>query len=109
MMTWPVVARNRLTSVKDAQRRRFCLIHTPSLLHCKVGWQDVSVVACETLGADSFSQSFHAGKLVTLPAITSLATTLGAKVSGTPGSALEQKGQKAFKMKRLGGRKHVSH
>lgn len=46
----------------------------------QVGWADVPVVACETLGADSFSQSFKAGQLVTLPGITSLATTLGAKV-----------------------------
>jgi L-serine/L-threonine ammonia-lyase len=33
----------------------------------------------ETLGADSFSASVKAGVLTTLPAITSIAKTLGAK------------------------------
>lgn len=36
------------------------------------------VVAVETVGADSLNQSILAGKLVTLPGITSIATTLGA-------------------------------
>lgn len=46
---------------------------------CKnVGWSDVPIIVSETQGADSFSQSFKAGKLVTLPAITSIAKTLGA-------------------------------
>lgn len=43
------------------------------------GWSDVPVLAVETKGADSFAQSVAAGKLVTLPAITSIATTLGAR------------------------------
>ena len=38
------------------------------------------VVAMETQGAESFHASYTAGKLVTLPAITSIATTLGSKV-----------------------------
>lgn len=37
------------------------------------------VIAMETKGADSFAQSVEAGRLVTLPAITSIATSLGAK------------------------------
>lgn len=46
----------------------------------EIGWGDVTVVACETKGADSFAQSFQQKTLVTLPRIESLATTLGAKV-----------------------------
>lgn len=37
------------------------------------------VLAVETLGADSLSQSVQKGELVTLPEITSIATTLGAR------------------------------
>ena len=43
------------------------------------GWQDVPLVAVETVGADAFSQSIKAHQLVTLPSITSKATSLGAK------------------------------
>ena len=43
------------------------------------GWSDVPVVAVETEGADSLAQSVRAGYPVELPAITSLATTLGAR------------------------------
>ena len=43
------------------------------------GWDDVTVVAVETAGASSLAQSIHAGKLVTLPSIDTIATTLGAK------------------------------
>jgi L-serine/L-threonine ammonia-lyase len=44
-----------------------------------VGWSDVPVLAVETEGASSFAQSVEAGHLVTLDAIDSLATTLGAR------------------------------
>ncbi len=44
-----------------------------------VGWGDVPILAVETRGADSFAASVAAGRLVTLEAITSLATTLGAR------------------------------
>ena len=44
----------------------------------RVGWSDVRVLAMETIGADSLSQSLKADELVTLPAITSIATSLGA-------------------------------
>ncbi|XP_072164339.1 L-serine dehydratase/L-threonine deaminase-like [Diadema setosum] len=44
----------------------------------RVGWANVPVVAMETFGADSFSAAVKAGKLVTLPDITSIAKTLGA-------------------------------
>lgn len=40
---------------------------------------EVPVVAMETLGADSLSQSLRAGHAITLPAITSIATSLGAR------------------------------
>ena len=43
------------------------------------GWGDVPVLAAETDGADSFAQSMASGRLVTLPAIRSIATTLGAR------------------------------
>ena len=42
------------------------------------GWSDVPVVAVETVGADAFAQSVHAGRRVELPAIKSIATSLGA-------------------------------
>ncbi|KAJ9495394.1 catabolic L-serine/threonine dehydratase [Exophiala xenobiotica] len=42
------------------------------------GWsEDVQVLAMETKGADSLNQSLLAGELVTLPRITSQATSLG--------------------------------
>lgn len=44
-----------------------------------VGWRDVPLVAVETLGADSLNAAIAAGGLVTLDAITSLATSLGAR------------------------------
>ncbi len=43
------------------------------------GWHDVPVVAVETEGADSYARSVAQGRPVELPAITSIATTLGAK------------------------------
>jgi L-serine/L-threonine ammonia-lyase len=43
------------------------------------GWDRTRVLAVETKGADSFKQAADAGRLVTLDAITSLATTLGAR------------------------------
>jgi L-serine/L-threonine ammonia-lyase len=42
------------------------------------GWTDVPVLAVETEGAASFAQSVAAGHRVELPAITSIATSLGA-------------------------------
>ncbi|CAF1185879.1 unnamed protein product, partial [Didymodactylos carnosus] len=41
-------------------------------------WSDVNVIAMETEGADCFSQALKAKQLVTLPAITSMAKSLGA-------------------------------
>jgi L-serine/L-threonine ammonia-lyase len=44
----------------------------------RYGWYDsVSVIGMETHGADSLSASIAAGELVTLPAITSIARSLG--------------------------------
>jgi L-serine/L-threonine ammonia-lyase len=43
------------------------------------GWGHVPILAVETEGADSLSQSLSANALVTLPAITSVATSLGAR------------------------------
>ncbi len=42
------------------------------------GWDRTEVVALETLGADSLAQSLQQGEHITLPGITSQATTLGA-------------------------------
>ncbi|MFM2398689.1 MAG: hypothetical protein RL341_846 [Pseudomonadota bacterium] len=43
------------------------------------GRHDVPVIAVETVGADKLSQSLQAGKIIALPAITSIATSLGAR------------------------------
>jgi len=43
------------------------------------GWDQVPVIAVETAGADSLAQAMAAGERVTLPAITSIATSLGAR------------------------------
>jgi L-serine/L-threonine ammonia-lyase len=43
------------------------------------GWSDVPVIAVETAGADSLAQAMAARALVQLPAITSIATSLGAR------------------------------
>uniref|UniRef100_A0A8C4TC93 L-serine deaminase n=1 Tax=Erpetoichthys calabaricus TaxID=27687 RepID=A0A8C4TC93_ERPCA len=45
----------------------------------EVGWEDVPIIAMETIGADSLNAAVKAGKLVTLPDITSEAKCLGAK------------------------------
>jgi L-serine/L-threonine ammonia-lyase len=42
------------------------------------GWEETQVLAMETLGADSLAQALEKGELVTLPGITSAATSLGA-------------------------------
>ncbi len=42
-------------------------------------WRDVPVIAVETAGADSYSQSLRAGKQIQLDAITSIASSLGAR------------------------------
>jgi len=45
-----------------------------------LGWQkETSIITSETIGCDSFYQSFTQNKLITLDAITSIATTLGAR------------------------------
>ncbi|KAG9325509.1 hypothetical protein KVV02_007540 [Mortierella alpina] len=50
------------------------------ILGCQAaGWNKVPVLAVETHGANSFQQSVLAGELVTLPRISSIATSLGAK------------------------------
>lgn len=43
------------------------------------GWQDVKVLAVETIGAESLHRSMIEKRLVTLPAITSIAKSLGAR------------------------------
>jgi L-serine/L-threonine ammonia-lyase len=43
------------------------------------GWDQVPVIAVETAGADSLAQAIAAGERVTLPAIASIATSLGAR------------------------------
>ena len=43
------------------------------------GWQEIPVLAVETVGADSLSAAVAAQRLVTLEAITSIATSLGAR------------------------------
>jgi L-serine/L-threonine ammonia-lyase len=43
------------------------------------GWNDVALIAAETLGSDSFAQSLAADSVIELPRISSIATSLGAK------------------------------
>ncbi|MET0981873.1 MAG: pyridoxal-phosphate dependent enzyme [Telluria sp.] len=43
------------------------------------GWTDTPVFAAETAGADSYARSLAAGERVELPAIASIATSLGAR------------------------------
>lgn len=43
------------------------------------GWNSTPVIAVETQGADSLAQAMAAGAAVELPAITSIATSLGAR------------------------------
>ncbi|MDB5963147.1 MAG: serine dehydratase [Massilia sp.] len=43
------------------------------------GWHEVPVIAVETAGADSLAAALAAGEPVTLPCITSIATSLGAR------------------------------
>ncbi|XP_078521680.1 serine dehydratase-like [Lissotriton helveticus] len=45
----------------------------------EVGWADVPIIAMETKGADCLNACLKAGKKITLPDITSVATCLGAK------------------------------
>nr|XP_054094920.1 serine dehydratase-like isoform X2 [Callithrix jacchus] len=45
----------------------------------EVGWQHVPIIAMETHGAHCFNAAIKAGKVVTLPGITSVAKCLGAK------------------------------
>lgn len=42
-------------------------------------WQDVPIIAAETVGADALSRSIAADERIALEAITSIATSLGAK------------------------------
>lgn len=42
------------------------------------GWNDVPIIAVETVGADALAQSLKAGNRIRLDRITSIATTLGA-------------------------------
>ena len=43
------------------------------------GWEETPIVAVETAGAESLAKSIEAGGTITLPAITSIATSLGAR------------------------------
>ncbi|XP_072839772.2 L-serine dehydratase/L-threonine deaminase [Pogona vitticeps] len=56
----------------------------------EVGWDDVPIIASETEGAHSLHAALAAGKLVTLPKITSIATTLGASTVAAEALKLAQ-------------------
>ena len=45
----------------------------------QLGWFDVPILAMETLGAESFALALAAGEVVQLPAISSIASSLGAR------------------------------
>ena len=83
------------------------LVEKPDAIVCSVGggglfcgvqlglkkraWSDVSVMAVETEGAASLAASLKAEALVTLPEITSIATSLGAKTVAGKAFELGQK------------------
>jgi L-serine/L-threonine ammonia-lyase len=52
------------------------------------GWDNVPVIAVETAGADSYAQALKAGGVVELPAISSIATSLGARAVSRKALAL---------------------
>jgi L-serine/L-threonine ammonia-lyase len=54
----------------------------------RTGWASVPVVAAETIGADSYAQALRAQRLVELPAISSIATSLGARAVSREALAL---------------------
>ncbi|MBS0621795.1 MAG: pyridoxal-phosphate dependent enzyme [Verrucomicrobia bacterium] len=54
------------------------------------GWGDVPVIAAGTVGADALAQAMRAGRVVRLPRVTSIASSLGVK----------QVAQKAFDLTR---------
>ncbi|KAM6166388.1 L-serine dehydratase/L-threonine deaminase [Erethizon dorsatum] len=56
----------------------------------EVGWGDVPIIAMETIGAHSFHAATTAGKLVTLPKITSIAKALGVNTVGAQALKLFQ-------------------
>ncbi|KAF5929268.1 L-serine dehydratase/L-threonine deaminase [Diceros bicornis minor] len=56
----------------------------------EVGWGDVPIIAMETIGAHSFHAATAAGKLVSLPQITSVAKALGVKTVGAQALKLFQ-------------------
>ncbi|KAM5200572.1 serine dehydratase-like isoform 1-T4 [Hipposideros larvatus] len=56
----------------------------------EVGWQHVPIVAVETQGAHCFNAAIKAGRLVTLPHITSVAKCLGAKTVASQALACTQ-------------------
>ena len=59
--------------------------------------RDMPVIAMETKGADGLNQSLKAGELVTLPAITSIAASLGAlRVSPTAFKEAQRPNVKSF-------------
>lgn len=45
----------------------------------EIGWKEVPVIAVETHGSNAFQASVVAGKLVTLPKLTTIASSLAAK------------------------------
>ena len=45
----------------------------------QLGWSDVPILAMETGGAESFALALAAGEVIQLPAITSVASSLGAR------------------------------
>uniref|UniRef100_A0A8D2JIC6 L-serine dehydratase/L-threonine deaminase n=1 Tax=Sciurus vulgaris TaxID=55149 RepID=A0A8D2JIC6_SCIVU len=56
----------------------------------EVGWGDVPIIAMETIGAHSFHAATTAGKLVSLPKITSVAKALGVCTVGAQALKLFQ-------------------
>ena len=54
------------------------------------GWQDSEIITVETEGAASFYESYKKGTVIQLPKITSIATSLGAKIISSNALKLAQ-------------------
>ncbi|KAI5358367.1 putative serine/threonine dehydratase, pyridoxal-phosphate-binding protein [Septoria linicola] len=64
-------------------------------------WSDTRVVVVETEGADALAKSVDAGELITLPAITSIVTSLGARRVGDRTWELASQGVKSGKIRNV--------
>lgn len=65
------------------------------------GWRNTQVLAVETVGADALAQALDKDELVTLPGITSIATSLGATRVAERAFELGREGRRTGKIKNV--------